>query len=120
MAEWFEDESFWEDFYPTMFGEERFEAATEQVEKILALTAFQGRDVLDLCCGPGRHSVLLAKRGFRVTAVDRTPFLLDKAKERGEADDAQVEWVLQDMRDFARPNSFDLVLNLFTSFGYFD
>ena len=120
MAEWFEDESFWEDFYPTMFGEERFEIATDQVDKILALTGFEGRDVLDLCCGPGRHSVLLAKRGFRVTGVDRTPFLLNKAKQRAGAENVQVEWVLQDMRDFARPNSFDLVLNLFTSFGYFD
>jgi SAM-dependent methyltransferase len=120
MAEWFEDDSFWEVLYPLMFDEARFEAATDQVEKILSLTEFGGRNVLDLCCGPGRHAILLAKRGFNVTGVDRTRFLLEKAKARAEQEGVQVEWVEQDMRDFVRPQAFDVVLNLFTSFGYFN
>jgi SAM-dependent methyltransferase len=120
MAEWFEDESFWRSFYPVMFSDERFQRAEDQVEKVLKLTDFRGRDVLDLCCGPGRHSILLARRGFRVTGVDRTRFLLDKARARAEQEGVQVEWVEQDMRDFVRPRAFDLVLNMWTSFGYFD
>ncbi len=120
MAEWFEDDSFWETLYPIMFDEARFEAAADQVEKCLRLTGFEGRDVLDLCCGPGRHAVLLAKNRFRVTGVDRTRFLLEKARARAEEEGVQVEWIEQDMREFVRPHAFDLVLNLFTSFGYFD
>jgi 2-polyprenyl-3-methyl-5-hydroxy-6-metoxy-1,4-benzoquinol methylase len=114
VAEWFEDESFWKSFYSVMFSDERFQRAEDQVEKVLKLTDFRGRDVLDLCCGPGRHSILLARRGFRVTGVDRTPFLLDKARARSEHEDVQVEWVEQDMRDFVRPQAFDLVLNMWT------
>jgi SAM-dependent methyltransferase len=72
-----------------------------------------------MCCGPGRHSVELAKVG-RVTAVDRTPFLLDKARERASSAAAEIEFVQADMREFARPNAFDLAVNLFTSFGYFE
>lgn len=120
MAEWFEDEAFWITMYPYMFPSERFTLAEEQVEKILTLLEFQGTEVLDLCCGPGRHAVLLAKRGLQVTGVDRTPFLLEKAKERGRREQAKIEWVLADMRDFIRPQAYDLVLNMFTSFGYFD
>ena len=81
MTDWFDDESFWIEMYPFMFPEERFEAAQEQVEKILSLVNFQGTSILDLCCGPGRHSLILAERGFTVTGVDKTAFLLDKAKK---------------------------------------
>ena len=76
MSEWFEDAAFWETFYPIMFPEERYEAAAEEVDNIVALTGVQEGRVLDLCCGPGRHTVELAKRGFQVTGVDRTPFRL--------------------------------------------
>ena len=120
MAEWFLDESFWMEMYPFMFPDRRFETAEEQVEKILALVEFQGDSILDLCCGPGRHTILLAKRGFTVTGVDSSPFLLEKAKQRGQAENVQIEWVLEDMRYFLRPAAYDLVLNWFTSFGYFD
>ena len=119
MTEWFENEEFWATVYPYMFPRDRFERAEEQVENILQLVEFQGESILDLCCGPGRHSVLLAKRGIQVTAVDITPFLLEKARERAIAEGVQVEWVQKDMRDFVRDASYDLVLSMFTSFGYF-
>src|SRR5262249_5379332 len=61
-----------------------------------------------------------AKRGFRVTGVDRTKFLLDKARAKARTARVKIEWVREDMRDFVRPNSFALVLSMFTSFGYFD
>jgi SAM-dependent methyltransferase len=120
VTEWFADESFWEVFFPILFPDERFEVAEEQVEKALALVGFRGQSVLDLACGPGRHAVALAERGFRVTGVDLSPFLLAKAMERGEAAGVDVEWVHEDMRRFCRAASFDLCLSMFTSFGYFE
>ncbi len=52
--------------------------------------------------------------------MDRSPFLLKKARERAKELDLNVEWVEEDMRDFRRETAFDLALNLFTSFGYFE
>ncbi len=122
MVEWFEDELFWIEMYPFLFSDKKFQAGEEEVDKILDLVEFKGRFgfVLDLCCGPGRHAIWMAKKGFRVTGVDRTSFLLEKAKEKAEMEEVQVEWVLEDMRIFVRPNIYDLVLNMFTSFGYFN
>ncbi len=120
MAEWFDDENFWKRLYPFLFAPEQFEKAEEEVEKILNLTSFRGDSVLDLCCGPGRHAVLLAKRGLSVTGVDKSPFLLKKARERARKENVRVRWRQQDMRHFCRPESFGLILSLFTSFGYFD
>lgn len=118
--EWHADERFWRDLYPYMFKPEVYELAKEQVDQVLALSGCESGKVLDLCSGPGRHSVLLAGRGFEVTGVDRTRFLMDKAKAFAEEAGVRVEWVEADMRQFRRENAFDLVLNLFTSFGYFE
>lgn len=76
-----------------------------------------GSRVLDLCCGNGRHSAEIAQRGARVVGLDRSMDLLDVATRRGEAD---VNWVRADMRCLPFAEAFDLVVNLFTSFGYFE
>jgi len=116
--QWFEDDAFWQTFYPFMFGEGKLSAAPGEVERVLALSGVTGGKVLDLCCGPARHSGVLAQKGFEVTGVDRSPFLLGKARERAAG--APIEFVQADMRDFVRESAFDLALSLFTSFGYFE
>lgn len=117
--EWFESDDFWQTFYSFMFSEERFVAAQDEVSQITALTQCAAGSVLDLCCGPGRHAVEFAKRGFRVTGVDASRFLLDRACQHAGRANVTVELVKEDMRLFIRPGAFDLVCNLFTSFGYF-
>ncbi len=118
--EWFESDDFWRDFYPYIFSAERFAAAKDEVSRIVALTGCSGGSLLDLCCGPGRHAVEFAQRGFAVSAVDRSPYLLDRARERASQAGASIEFVKEDMRRFVRPGAFDLACNLFTSFGYFE
>ena len=117
--EWFESEDFWRDFYLYMFPLERFSAAKEEVGRIVTLTQCSGGNLLDLCCGPGRHAVEFAQCGFRVTGVDRSAFLLDRAREHSSKAGTSIEWIMEDMRSFVRPATFDLACNLFTSFGYF-
>ena len=118
--EWFDDDSFWRELYPFMFPEQRIADADEQVANALTLAKPPGKSALDLCCGPGRCSIALAKKGFTVTGVDKTKYLLDKARTSARAAGLKIEWIQADMRDFVRADAFDLVLNMFTSFGYFD
>lgn len=118
--EWFDDDSFWKELYPFLFTRERLAAADGHVEHALALARPRGRKALDLACGPGRCAIALARRGFTVTGVDRTKLLLDRARARARRAGVPVEWVRADMRDFAREETFDLALSMFTSFGYFD
>src|SRR5262245_48037107 len=116
--EWYANERFWETFYPYLFTPQRWERTIGEVENVLALAQPGGKRVLDLCCGPGRHSLELARRGFQVTGVDCSPSLLVRAREASAKENLAIEWVQDDMRRFTRPNAFDLALNLFTSFGY--
>ena len=118
--EWFDDDAFWRELYPFMFPEKRFAGTDREMDQALELARPRGKRALDLCCGPGRYSVALARRGFSVTGVDRTRYLLARAGRRARAARVKIEWVLEDMRDFVRPGVFDLVLSMFTSFGYFD
>jgi SAM-dependent methyltransferase len=120
MVEWFEDDEFWSTWYPYMFTPERMERAPEEVDQILDLIGFEPSRILDLACGPGRHTIEFAKRGYRVTGVDRSPFLLSRARGRAAAAGVEVEWIQRDMREFERPQAFDLAINMFTAFGYFD
>jgi SAM-dependent methyltransferase len=118
--EWFADESMWKDLYLFHFPESAFALGDEQIAKVVALTGVEGGTVLDLACGPGRHAVALAKRGFAVTGVDRTSFMLEHARAHAAHANVPAEFVLEDMRRFRRPAAFDLIINMFTSFGYFD
>ena len=118
--DWFENEDFWRETYPFMFPEERIASADDTVQKALSLANVKGKSVLDLCCGPGRCSIALSRRGFSVTGVDRTKFLLDKARARARVAKVSIEWFRADMRDFVRPETYDLALSMFTSFGYFE
>jgi SAM-dependent methyltransferase len=118
--EWFQNENFWREFFPVLFPVESFNQASDQVDKLLALTKFAGHAVLDLCCGPGRHALALAKHGFSVTGVDLSPYLLSCAESRAAQLGISVEWINQDMRHFCRNNAFDLICNMTTSFGYFE
>jgi SAM-dependent methyltransferase len=118
---WHEDEAFWETVEPGLFDREHRELAGPEVGEVVRLVEIEsGASVLDLCCGVGRHSLELARRGFRVTGVDRTARYLERARAQASEEGLEVELVLADMREFKRPAAFDMVVNLYTSFGYFD
>jgi len=117
---WFENDAFWAAFRPSMFGEERWQMAAKDAEPLARLLHLEpGASVLDLCCGPGRFSLELARRGYRVTGVDRTRSYLAEARRVARREKLEVEFVQADMRRFTRPRAFDAVINIFSSFGYF-
>jgi ubiquinone/menaquinone biosynthesis C-methylase UbiE len=75
-------------------------------------------EILDAPSGFGRHSIPLAKAGYQVTAVDRSPVLLEEGRRRA----GDTEWprfVQADFRELPfEDENFDVVLNLFSSIGY--
>jgi SAM-dependent methyltransferase len=118
---WHEDDDFWRSMAPFMFSEANWENAPIQVDQLVALLQLApGSNVLDCPCGPGRHTLELARRGYEVTGVDRTAAYLDEARRLAEAENLAPELILADMRQFCRPETYDVALSLFTSFGYFE
>lgn len=75
---------------------------------------------LDLACGKGRHSVFLAAKGFKVTGLDLSPQNIRAANETAAEQGLDIRFREHDMREDSGLGPFDFILNLFTSFGYFD
>lgn len=118
---WHDDPGVWEALAPILWTAETVGKAPAEVDQVVALAGLRpGERVLDMPCGVARHAVELARRGLRVTGVDLSPAYLERA--RAAAADAGVALELHhgDMRDFRRAGAFDVALNLWTSFGYFE
>jgi len=73
--------------------------------------------MLDIACGKGRHSIYLNKKGFDVTGIDLSEQSIKYAKE---FENNKLHFLVHDMRKLFYINYFDVALNLFTSFGYFE
>jgi len=118
---WHEQDEFWTNTEFLLFTEKRVANAVEEIDKIVSLLQLNPEmRVLDLCCGVGRHSLELARRGYRVTGVDRTERYLQRASSIAKAEGLEVDFVCEDMRGFCRPGAFDAAINMFTSFGFFE
>ena len=85
-----------------------------------ALGLNSGDRVLDLCCGQGRHAVLLAERGLAVTGQDHTTEYLHDARAAARAYGVDLCLVNSDMREIPFEGHFDAVINMFSSFGNFE
>lgn len=101
----------------TLNSEDMRNKAIQEVEflvTVLKLSA--GAKILDVPCGTGRHSHLLADKGFNVTGVDINPDCLAIANKENIPG---FKAYLGNMQDLSSYKNFDCTLNLFTSFGYF-
>ncbi len=115
MAEWFE--SWFDSPYYSLLYAHRDENEAEGFVRRLAERLPPRARVLDAPCGNGRHARALAKLGFFVTGFDLAPTLL--ARARVYESPPELVFFRRDLRQ-PFPERFDVVLNLFTGFGYFD
>ena len=120
------DNAWWATYFDASYlleFEPLFEETTNRAEVTRLIELLElpdGAKVLDCPCGQGRHAHLLAEAGFDVTGVDYSAPLLAIAKARGTG--KRLRYRKGDMRTLPAPwtGKFDAVLNLFTSFGFFE
>jgi SAM-dependent methyltransferase len=106
--------------YLGLYDKELAARTPVEIDRLQALLQLRPPNrILDLPCGQGRHAIELAKRGYDVTAVDLSAFLLGVGRERAATLGVRVRFFQGDMREVLSGERFQLVLNLFTSFGYF-
>ncbi len=86
------------------------------IEQILRLK--KEYKILDLCCGYGRHSIELTKKGYNVIGIDSSKDLLDMAKEEAKSQGLNIEFIQADIRNLSYINEFDIIIN--NSFGYLE
>ena len=118
---WYENDKNLEEWSSVIFNSWVMAETSDDVDNVITLLDIKpGDNILDLCCGIGRHSLELARRGFQVTGVDRMHTYLEKARESADQDGLSIEFVKDDMRQFCHPETYDAIINMYTSFSYFE
>ena len=87
---------------------------------IIKRYAHDKKNILDIPCGYGRIANSLAADGFDVTGVDINEYFLDIARRQAKNRSVETKYIKEDMIKFRSKKKFDVVLNIFTSIGYYD
>lgn len=118
---WFADQEYWEANRRFIWSEKRVEMSFDAAESIARLLEMKpGSSLLDLACGFGRHTLALSALGYRVTGVDLNPAFIAEASRKARDEHRDARFLCADMRDFRERESFDNILILYNSFGYFE
>jgi SAM-dependent methyltransferase len=119
LTEWYKNKEFWSELRPFLFSSLRWISAADEVDQGLKLLRSpHDARILDIPCGPGRHALEFARRGYRVTAVDLMPFYVEEGRRWAGKEGLEVEFLTDDMYSFVRPDAFDVIWNYYSSFGY--
>lgn len=114
---WFES---WFDspYYHELYANRDFSEAEFFIQNLIDnLDLNHTEKVLDLACGKGRHAYFLSQFGLDVTGLD---LAANSIKEASKNSHARLRFDVHDMREVYKNEQFDVIFNLFTSFGYFD
>jgi len=112
-AEWFDSP-----YYHVLYKDRNHEEAANFISKLMAYLSPETQvQILDLACGKGRHSVYLNQLGYHVNGVDLSVQSIAYAKQ---FENERLQFEVKDLRNLGFEQHFDIALNLFTSFGYFD
>lgn len=115
-SDWFR-EWFDSPYYPQLYFERDEKEATAFIDRLLStLRPPAGSRMLDLACGRGRHSLILADKGFDVTGIDLSERNIEYARQ---FENEHLHFYQHDMRQMLITQYYDYVFNFFTSFGYF-
>lgn len=109
--QWYE--AFFEN-YGKKYDSENFTQGTigecDFLEKELAFD--KSLKILDVGCGTGRHAIELTKRGYNVTGIDLSKAQLERAKEKAEEQNLNIDFLCQDARNLSFDNEFDVAIML--------
>ena len=98
------------DIYDYLVAGVDYEDWMDYMEAIIKRFDLKGKDVLDLACGTGNTTIPFAKRGYRPIGLDLSSTMLEKAKQKTEAEELKILYLEQDMRKLELPYQVDLAV----------
>ena len=112
-ANWFDSP-----YYHTLYKNRDEKEAQVFIDNLIDyLQIPKGSKLIDIACGKGRHAKYFNKKGMDVVGVDLSQNSINTAKKD---ENKNLQFSAHDMRDNYQEDTFDVVTNLFTSFGYFE
>lgn len=115
--EWF-SEWFNSPYYHILYKNRDEQEAQRLIDNLCQYLGLENTEqVMDLACGRGRHAIYLHQKGLKVLGVDLSEENIRFAKQ---FEKENLHFEVGDMRQLTYHDTFDCIMNLFTSFGYFD
>ena len=108
--------------YDRFYRDKDYSLECDLIEAVFKRYQTKPRTILDLGCGTGPHAVILTKRGYAVTGVDRSLHMLETAKEKARAHKVDISFIQQDISaltpELLKGEQFDAVISMFAVIGY--
>jgi len=105
-------------WYDTVYREKDYAEECNHLEALFGRHGVSPKTIIDLGCGTGGHAVLLAQRGYTVTAVDRSAAMLQKARAKAKQAGISADFRLEDITRLEWQESFDAAIAMFAVAGY--
>lgn len=115
-------EKQYSNLYDRFYQDKNYSLECDLIEAVFKRYQTKPRTILDLGCGTGSHAVMLAKRGYVVTGVDRSLHMLETAREKARAEKVDISFIQQDISTLTpaplNGETFDAVISMFAVMGY--
>lgn len=104
--------------YDILYFDKNYEKECDFIKALFDKYECQPKTILDLGCGTGKHALILAENGYKVTGIDRSSFMLEIAKKKAKSKGLDVEFIKGDLTSIVLNRRFDAVLSMFAVMGY--
>jgi SAM-dependent methyltransferase len=106
------------DAYDSLYRDKDYENECDFIEDIFRKHGCKPKTILDLGCGTGGHALILAKRGYKVTGVDRSDPMLAIAKKKANKAGFKIDFIQGDLTSLKLDRKFDAVISMFAVMSY--
>ncbi len=104
--------------YDLLYREKDYDRECDFLETIFRKSGRKVQSVLDLGCGTGGHAVILGKRGYKVTGVDRSAEMIGIAEKKSKEAGVKVSYHKSPIQDLRLDRKFDAVISMFAVMSY--
>ena len=107
------------DYYDLLYRDKDYQKECNYLKKVFKkYSSHKVKTILDLGCGTGNHSIILAEKGYQLTGIDFSPKMLQIAKEKAKQENHNIDFHNGDIRCFNLGKKFDATVSMFAVMGY--